>query len=263
MNPDNQFYYGRYEIEARLTKGDQPLDSVGLWFAFWTYHGGRLPGGRYWYDEMDIFEPGACQVKNGKNLIHYWTLENEFENNNGSNAWEDPEHEDVIDFEMFDTDDPDETEWHVFAVEWLPDKLTYYFDDIPFHTVKKRIPSHEKPCLQINLNLKPDNDGRNCESPRTEDNFFLGSFQINYFKYYALPLPECNGYITEASGDNYNFSSWDNSTSNIKKFCFFKNCSLSSSSDIVIRCGDVELMSNFTIPLGAEFEIQPTPCKSF
>src|SRR5699024_5244808 len=62
-NPQNHFYYGYYEIESRITKGGQSMEEIGLWPAFWFQHSGKddPEEGKYWYEEVDIFEPGACQ----------------------------------------------------------------------------------------------------------------------------------------------------------------------------------------------------------
>ncbi len=252
-NADNPFFYGYYEIEARLTKGNQSMNNVGLWPAFWFAHGETIGQDcntttKYWYEEVDIFEPGACQVKDNMTAFHYWTIDDDNFPKTDDNIWDHPDHEYFFyDVDMFN--------WHRWGVEWLPDRLTFYYDGLPIHTCSARVPSHQKPSMYIDLQIQ---DG-GCTSPRTAPNTFIGSLQVNYFRYYALQA--CSGSITEASGNGYNFSNWSNALSNVKDYCIFMNTSVASSSNIVIRASDyVEHKGDFTVPLGAEFEITPKPC---
>jgi len=178
-NPDNPFYYGYYEIESRLTKGTQSIDSIGLWPAFWFQHSERNDPepGKYWYEEVDIFEPGACQVRDDYTAFHYWTLENDNAPHSDTNIWQDPEHEHFFyDVDMFN--------WHRWGVEWLPERLTFYYDGVPIHTIRKRVPFHQKPRLFIDLQLNPEPWG--CANPRTTAGKFIGSFQVNYFRYWSF-----------------------------------------------------------------------------
>lgn len=253
-NTDNPFYYGYYEIEAKIARGTQSMSNIGLWPAFWFCHGEVIgqdcnTTNKYWYEEVDIFEPGACQVRYDSIYVHYWTLndENLPMPDDHSNTWYGLGYEGRLDsVDMFN--------WHTYGVEWLPDSLIFYYDRKPFHSCTARVPSHQKPHLYIDLQI--DNAG--CTSPKTTANFFIGSFRINYFKYYALPT--CSGEISETQGDNYDFTNWSNTLTNVKKYCIFKNCSLPSNSNVIIRANDyVELESNFTVS-GSVLTIMPKPC---
>ena len=249
-NPDNPFYYGYYEIEARLTKGNQSMDKIGLWPAFWFQHGERndpVPG-KYWYEEVDIFEPGACMVEGDYTAFHYGTLLND---DNPDVFWKGDGWEGIkTNCDMFN--------WHRWGVEWLPDRLTFYYDGIPVHTCTERVPFHEKPQLFIDLQLNPDSFG--CANIRKSAGTFIGSFQVNYFRYYATP--NCNSAITETDGNNFNFSGWSNTLSIVRDYCVFKNTSIPSNSHIIVRAHNyVQLKGSFTVPLGAILEIKPTNCK--
>ena len=249
-NPDNPFYYGYYEIEAKLTKGGQSLENNGLWPAFWFQHSESpdlcISPGHYWYEEVDIFEPGSDYVYHDVNYFHYGTLLND---DNPDVQWRGPGWEGIKEnCDMFN--------WHRWGVEWLPDRLTFYYDGIPVHTCSERVPFHEKPQLFIDLQTDPDPRHLN---PRTVQGTFVGSFRVNYFRYYELI--ECSGEITETLGDGYNFTGWSNDLSNVKRYCIFKNTSTASNSNVIIHSSNVELKSNFTVPVGAVFEIQVTPCQ--
>lgn len=249
INPDNPLYYGYYEIEARITKGTQKLDNIGLWPAFWFFDSGYDSlTSKYWVEEVDIFEPGACQVKDDYTAFHYWTLNDDSQPGSPANRWLDPEHECLFyNVDMFN--------WHRWGVEWLPDRLTYYYDGIPVHTIRKKVPSHDKPKLYLDLEVDAS-----CTNPTNQSNFFIGSFQINYFRYYTPAT--CSGVIDEIHGDGYNFTSWDNSINNVKVYCIFKNTSIPTGSTTIIRTSDyVELKENFTVPYGSTLEINPTHCQ--
>ncbi|MCF8404140.1 MAG: glycoside hydrolase family 16 protein [Bacteroidales bacterium] len=255
-NSENPFFYGYYEIDARVVKGDQSMDSVGLWPAFWWHHAEDTmqdcnPTSKFWSEEVDIFEPGACQVKYNKTAFHYWTLEDDDYSRDyptkGANTWKGEGFEFLFyDVDMFN--------WHKWGVEWLPDRLTFYYDRMPIHTISARVPSHQKPSMYIDLQIQ---DG-DCTSPRTVANTYLGSFQVDYFRYYGLQ--ECGEPFIRYG---YLFLNWINSVSDIKEYCIFTNSSVGSNSNVVIRASDyVELRGSFLVPLGTVFEITPTPCNN-
>jgi beta-glucanase (GH16 family) len=254
-NPNNNFYYGYYEIEAKVVLGSNNTDSLNseLWPTFWFIQGGEddPSPGLFWYEEVDIFEPGPCSVGNNENLVHLWTNDVNtiaIDLNNDINVWKgtNDEYKGSTYSYMFD--------WHTYGVEWLPDRLTFYQDGIPFHTITERVPSHEKPYLWIDLQTSD-----NCGNLRPTGTH-LGSYLINYFRYYELPT--CNGDITEVVGDNYDFTGWSNAFNNVKGYCIFKNKTLSSTENIIVRHNDyVELKDDFIVPVGAELLIEPKPCQ--
>jgi beta-glucanase (GH16 family) len=254
-NIDNHFDYGYYEIESRLTKGAQSMQNIGLWPAFWFHHGEVIgqpcnQTSKYWTEEVDIFEPSACQIVEGKNYVHYWTLDKDYLPGSDANTW--------LGEGYVGSKQVDMWSWHTYGLLWLPDRLVFYYDRVPFHICTARVPSHSKPRLFIDLQLMKDPAG-NCTNLRTSAGTFIGSFQVNYFNYYALPI--CNGEISELTGNNYNFSNWSNSLSNVKKYCIFNNTSLTSTSNVIVRFNDsAELKTNFTVPKGAGFELMPKPC---
>jgi len=88
------------------------------------------------------------------------------------------------------------------------------------------------------------------------NNGYLGSFDINYFRYYEVICSD--EIITENQRDNYNFKMYNHT---VKQSCIFKNSSIPYNSNISIRMKETtELKSNFTVPLGSEFSIIPTIC---
>lgn len=236
-NPANPFSYGYYEIEAKLSIGSQGLANNGIWPAFWAQHSGGTAPGNYWYEEMDIFEPGACYVRDSRNVVHYWTLDNP---NDPNSRWGGTGFEGETSVDMFT--------WHTYGLLWLPDRLVYYQDGQAFHTCTARVPAHEKPALFLDLQT----DG-SCGAPNNSSNQFVGAFQINYFRYYTSK--SCTASIDEITGNNYNFSGWVNSPANVKEYCRFKNTSIPASSNVQVFSEDVYLINDFEVPLGSSFEV--------
>jgi hypothetical protein len=241
-NPVNPFFYGYYEIEAKLTIGAQGLANNSIWPAFWAQHSGGDSPGNYWYEEMDIFEPGACYVKDSRNVVHYWTLNNP---NDPNTKWNGEGFEGEASVNMQD--------WHTYGLLWMPDRIVYYQDGQPFHSCTGRVPSHQKPALFIDLQT----DG-SCSVGNNSANQFVGAFQVNYFRYYTPK--SCNAPITEIIGNNYNFTGWVNSPNNVREYCRFKNTTTPASSNIQVFSEDVYLISDFEVPAGSSFEVVPEYC---
>lgn len=236
--------YGYYEIEAKITDAQHPQS--GLWPAFWTIHSWKpISAPPYWYEELDIFEPNYCQLKNQEHVVGYWH-EIDPTNPNGQNN---RAKEEGIATNI------DMTTWHKYAVEWIPGKVTFYVDDVPFYTLLASkgdpVPTRENTNLYLDLQINDGGCGPSGNSPVD-----LGYMDINYFRYYTLDCS--NQEITEPQGDGYNFNSY---VHDIKKSCIFKNTAPASTSNITIRAADfVTLKNSFTVPTGATFSIIPTPC---
>lgn len=244
FNPNNNFYYGYYEIEARIKKGSQSMQNNGLWPAFWLSHGeSDLVNNNFWYEEIDIFEPGACYVRDQTSVVHLWTYENSYT----TNIWYGDGHEGSRSVDMFS--------WHKYGLLWLPDRIVFFYDGAPFHTCSQHVPFHEKPHLFIDLQL----DDNGCMSPLNNADQYLGSFEVNYFKYYTRK--SCSPSITETIGNNYDFSAWLNTPNTIRQYIVFKNTTIPNNTTIQTFSSEMTLMSNFTVPLGSEFEVNIAPCE--
>jgi hypothetical protein len=235
--------YGYYEIEAIVLRS-QGINS-GLWPAFWTIHSWKPSNNPppYWYEEIDIFEPGSCQVNNKEHEVGYWRRAN-------GNASTNPVEKDkVIKYNI------DMSLWHKYAVEWLPGRLSFYLDDELFFVIGSGnlTPYHQNTNLLIDLQVSK----LNSSCPPITSNGILGYFDINYFRYYKLNCG--NTIITEAQGNGYNFNSY---TYTVKKSCIFKNTTIPIGKNIVIRATDfVEFKENFEVPIGANLYIDVNPCE--
>jgi len=182
--------YGYYEIEARVLQ--TPGIQSGLWPAFWIWH--QSYTSPYWYEELDIFEPNNCEVKANQHHVHFWYNPDE------------SIYPDVVE-KLFPDDmskyNVDMSQWHKYAVEWLEGRVTFYLDDDLFFVIRDRhTPFHQNTNVLIDLQTdKFDTPSWWVVCPPDIDNGPLGSFDVNYFRYYQSKY-DCGTTVTEIL--NYN-----------------------------------------------------------
>jgi len=129
--------YGRFEIRARLPGGK------GLWPAHWLYPQNRdwameqlmskavaegneraIPEARPWYSEIDIMEFLGHEPSVLYATLHYYTFQGVKKTSSGT--WR---------------GDVDYTrDFHVYALEWLPDSMRWYIDGKLIHSTVSGIP---------------------------------------------------------------------------------------------------------------------------
>jgi beta-glucanase (GH16 family) len=111
-----EFLYGRFEARMRL-----PAE-VGMWPAFWMLGGNIDAVGWPACGEIDIME--------GKGRLPNWTSGALHRGPDaGSN---------LITAGQYQLPTGDlHQDWHVFAVEWQPEQIRWYVDDVLFQTVDK------------------------------------------------------------------------------------------------------------------------------
>lgn len=111
-----EFLYGRFEARMRL-----PAE-VGMWSAFWLL-GGNI-------DEVGWPACGEIDIMEGKGRLPNWT-------SGALHRGPDPG-SDLITVEEYTLKSGTfHDEWHVFAVEWEPERIRWYVDDVLFQTVDK------------------------------------------------------------------------------------------------------------------------------
>lgn len=107
------FKYGRIEAKMKMDNGM----CQGIWPAFWML--GTTGGGWPMCGEIDIMEHANANRYVG-GALHWAKLNNEHAYSGASGA-----------FKYGDMDS-----WHVYAIEWDKDKITWYLDDVAYYTVK-------------------------------------------------------------------------------------------------------------------------------
>jgi beta-glucanase (GH16 family) len=109
-HPTFAFKYGYAEIRARLPAGR------GFWPAFWT-----LPANGTWPPEIDVMEWQGAQPRRDYMTVHFSTSRKRDDSIGGT------------------FDGPNFSQaFHVFAIDWQPNALTWYIDDVARFSVTAR-----------------------------------------------------------------------------------------------------------------------------
>jgi len=157
------FRYGRIEVRAKLPKGR------GVWPAIWTL--GSNIDTVSWPDcgEIDIMEYWGHNPSSIHANVHTGDYNHTEGTGRGGNIkikepWKD---------------------YHIFAVEWYPDRLDFYFDDSLYYSCDKKgegtgeWPFYKPQYLLINLALIPGDPGIN-------NSIFPVGYLVDYVRIYKL-----------------------------------------------------------------------------
>jgi len=247
------YLYGYYEMRARLpgyfnTELQQPC-SRGFWTAFWAAHQVRdsiNPKCIIEHNEIDIVEPCG-----------YWHGE-----------WQDDAQTNEVGHHMLSSEPCNITKlspkiiknlpplyenFHKFAAECLPDRIIYYFDDVPFHTV------YGLPFPNTLMKVVMNNQlcSSNTFYPNTP---FPLYYDVDYFRYYQLNTQYCNTdalIINNTQLSNFIYGVRQNITIGNGTAAI----SLNSGESVTFRATNaVTINGDFTVPLGCELNIISTLC---
>ena len=157
--------YGRFEISAKMPSG------TGFWPAFWLMPAkliGWPRGG-----EIDIMEYRGNLVNETNAAIHYWR-----EGCSGNSATCR-----VVEGQNLDTRLDLSADFNIYALEWTPSKLIWYFNENPFYEVDLTTLSAEynpfTGSFYIILNLAV---GGNYLPNPTPSTVFPQAFSIDYVR---------------------------------------------------------------------------------
>ena len=241
----SNYSYGYFEISAKLPgyfNGNTPIGR-GFWPAFWTYYQELSGSCILVHDEIDILEPSGVQYADGKTNVVGW-------HDQIGNCLTDK-----IGAATYTHTSPLFTSYHKYAMEWLPDRLIFYFDDKPFFQRfnNNSFPSHTQ---FVVIDQQVD---ASVGVPYLNDAFLPDTMSVDYFRYYELNTSTCAQNIsitTQSQFDNFN-----GFYNNIIIGTTSSSLSMISGQRKVIRnSGNVSIAGVFSIPLGATFSIINTPC---
>ncbi len=147
--------YGYFEIRCKLPKGK------GFWPAFWL-----LPVSKQWPPEIDIFE----NLGHENNKLHFT---NHWKGPDGKNRGKGQE-----------KDGPDYTaDFHTIAVDWEPDSIVWYVDDVEQCRVTDNTPKEQ---MYVLVNLAVGGDWPKSPDENTP---FPSSFDVDYVRVYQHSIP--------------------------------------------------------------------------
>ena len=167
----DNYTYGYYEIRAKLPgfyDNGKP-DGRGFWPAFWTYFVEVDENGcRIIHDEIDILEPSGTQYADACTNVC------------GDHDEEpdcDTDHIKIGEAKYTHTS-PLFEEIHNYAVEWLPDRIVFYFDSEPFYA------SYDHPSMIMQPQYVVIDQQMHYDVPVNPNIPFPQHMIVDYFRYY-------------------------------------------------------------------------------
>jgi beta-glucanase (GH16 family) len=268
------YYYGYYEIRALMPgclingepngRGIQPE----FWLYYDEYRWDTISGVRTKYiivqDEIDIFEPtGEAYDDASTNTVG---LHDEDGSGEKLKYPKDAPCNYYGGF-TYNSSTPFYDGYHTFAVEFLPDRLIFYFDDEPIRALNNseliHLPDHD---MRVVLGLRADTRTDKTDPDVSDSGIFPAetslpdSMMVDYFHYYQLNMDNCMSDVTFESDyifDNYDWGPGKNITIGNGSVTITVN----SGEDLTLRPSEsVAIYGNFSLPLGSELNIIPTEC---
>jgi beta-glucanase (GH16 family) len=243
------YSYGYFEINAKLP-GDYINglpNGKGFWPAFWTYYvfENTITGCRDIHDEIDILEPSGTQYADAKSNVAGWHDEHPDCNIDhvkvSGNVW-------------YTHSQPLFDDYHKYAVEWLPDRIIFYFDDQPFYVEY----NHPKMVMQPQYVVIDQQMHNNVSVDPSMP--FPQFMNVDYFRYYELNDSYCGQNATILNNSQLNSFSYG-IRQNITIGNGSSSVSLSSGDNKTFRAtNEITINGDFTVPLGSELNLVPTPC---
>lgn len=162
------FLYGRFEVKAKLPKG------LGTWPAIWMLATEHSYGQNYWPDngEIDIME----HVGYDPNVIHASVHTKSYYHSIGTQKT------------AVKTIPTSMTEFHVYRIDWTPEKIESYIDGELYFTFKnektgwKEWPFDKKQHILLNLAVGGDWGGQKG----VDDSIFPQKMEIDYVRVYKM-----------------------------------------------------------------------------
>ncbi|MGE5223987.1 MAG: family 16 glycosylhydrolase [Omnitrophica WOR_2 bacterium] len=143
--------YGYFEIRAKVPKGR------GFLPAFWL-----MPASGKWPPEIDVFEILGQEPNKVYMTEHYL-------DSSGNQAEQ----------QQFFVGPDFSKDFHTYAVDWTPDKITWYVDGVERFSTTQNVP-HEPMFLLVNLAV-----GGNWPGPPDAATVFPSTMEVSYVHVYA------------------------------------------------------------------------------
>lgn len=243
-------WFGYYEIKCQLPVHD------GEGAAFWLVGSGPST-----YEEIDIFEHsiGDCHITG--NLSTDFSCGIWF-NPNGTNYVPTPNNNGAQNYSKRYLTVPinnNLTNEHTYGLEWLPNRVTWYFDGIVIHecTDSFCIPQHR-------LNLKVTHPVKSeALDPATLLPYWTGSDEviIDNIKFYKL-ISDCNTDVNIRNTTDIN-----DYTPGIKHSIIMgssNGITFPTNTKLIMRAeNNITITSGVTIPSGADVTLMVHPCVNY
>jgi beta-glucanase (GH16 family) len=174
LNQTNGFLqaFGYFECYAKVPAGN------GVWPAFWLLDGRTENAGGYWPPEIDIMEYVGS--------LNSTTPYSDFMTNHwGSNYPLDAGTASGLGGTYLSSQALAQG-FHKFAVDWEPDSITWYMDDVPRYSTTTHVPYLRQMYMLLNLAI---GGSGSWPGPPNGNTVFPSVYEIKYVHVYARPLP--------------------------------------------------------------------------
>lgn len=250
---NSDYTYGYFEISAKMLDPGNYKNGIpcatGLWPSFWLYYEDWANVHCY-TDEIDIVET-LYKTCGDVNVISSGVHDSDPESTNPN--FTDCENSVKIFDNKYTHSQPLFNSEHIYAVEWLPNKVIYYFDDESIVTYDGAgVPQHS---MRVVLSMQTNNSWVDFDETISSPQ----DFKVNYFRYYRLIDDYCG---TDAIiQNNFHLNSFN--------YGVRRNITIDGSSPISLSSGDrkvfrasnkITITSDFTVPIGSELYLIPTAC---
>lgn len=242
---NHTYSYGYFEIRAKLPGfyRDTIPCGEGFWPAFWTYYVEEDENRcRIIHDEIDILEPSGSQYK--------------YANVNVA-GWHDEDYSNCRIFKvsgdlLFTHNKPFFEEFHKYALEWLPDRIIFYFDDKPFAAMFNH-PKMKMKSQYVVIDLQIDGY---LPKPYLRIDTPLPQYMtVDYFRYYEMDISKMDEKETISS--NLQLQQFNQG---IRKLIYIGNGTqkliLQNGENKTFRATDeIIINGEFTVSLGSELNL--------
>jgi hypothetical protein len=241
------FNYGYIEINAQLPgfiDGNGVAHADKFWPAFWSIHEITTPP--CIHDEIDVMDECCSIYSDAKTTGSGWS------HTDGSCGMSGPWQSHTNSTTLCNS-------YHKIAAEWNSDRIIFYFDDVPwFATVNDPTICTHAASIYI------DEQINNATYPWYTGTPFPQYMKVDYFYYWTLNTTNCSSSLTildnTALGNYY-----VRGTAGVRSDIIFGDgahtISLSSGDHDVFRAvNTITINGELTVPSGAEFTAEPTPC---
>lgn len=254
--PEN-YGFGYYEAEIKLPIGN------GLWPAFWLYnedHDNPTPIFDCTYaEEIDIME--SLQKPSENNNTHYvghnlhWSEDDLSCSGGALNGGLIPDGD-----EFYSPSNQPITNFNKYAVEWSPNLLIWYFNDIPFRELyfDERIPSVDHTQIHLTIGRHP---GYATGTPAIANPCTM---QVNHVKVWELSAAaNCTTSTSHLNiTSQTNLNNYDHKVRYSVKVNPTTSVAVPNNSNVVFRAKNhIEITKNFSVDVGesATFLIHGCP----
>lgn len=241
---NSNYDYGYIEIYAKLP-GFVDHNNVGhgdkFWPALWTYHQEFNGSIEIDHDEIDIIDQ-CCSYYADTKTTGSGCSDTAINGQAVTTAFEYRTNPTVLC-----------SSYHKYAVEWNTDRVKFYFDDVPYFLIFDTI-NMDPMMVVMDFQLAAD-----PTYPFYTGTPFPQYMNIDYFRYYTLKK-DCNTNVI--INNNNDLNSFNFAVKhNIQIGNGLSSIYLTSGDIITFRAtNEISIYGDFTVPLGSELNLIPTPC---